>query len=757
MAFPENPPLHSVPPDPLRPAPPRAEPPPETETSLREYANALLDSRWLILFGAALGITLGALYWFRKPPLFQSDVLVQVERLTRGMSTLEDVPMNATEPPTETEMEIIRSRTLIASVVDALELQIEASPRRFPFIGEGIARRHDGAAPAKAWLGLSRFGWGGEHIQVKRIDLPERWEGVPFRLTALGGGQFELADPSGAVLLRGEVAKPASVRLSGPDAPADVLEIFVAQLRARPGTEFTVTRLPRLAVVGQIQGALRITERGHHTGVLQIALSGPEPRRVSATLDAIASTYLRQNVERKSEEAQKTLDFLSKQLPILKGNLDVAEGALNGYRAKRGKVDLTLEATSVLQQSVEIERRIQELEFQRTELKQRFTENHPTLMVLRQKIDKLQSDRAAIEAQIKGLPGDEVQVARLTRDVQVANNLYTLLLNRSQELKVVKSGTVGNVRILDSAVPASPVGATRSSLMALGGVLGLLLFSALALVRRAIGTGIEDPDVVEHTTGIPVYASVAQSELQAQLTRDFRRGRISTIPPLAVSEPNGLAVESLRSLRTSLAFAFADARNHVVAVTGPRPGVGKSFLALNLAHVLADTGARVLLVDGDLRNGQLHHYFGTGRSPGLAEVVAGTQPIDAILQARPKVNGVVLLPTGALPPNPAELLASSPFRNLLESMGKRYDYVVVDTPPVLAVTDAALVGRHCGVTLLVLRAGEHPPREITQTLKKLATAGIRPNGVILNGIDYRRGNARRYHYQYEYVRNGSRS
>lgn len=720
----------------------------DLEPGLRDYAAALVDHKWIVLVAVAVGLLAGAFRAFTAVPVYRSDALVQVERLGRGMSTLEEISPGMSEPPSETEVEIIRSRSLLGAVVDELDLRTVGTPRWFPVIGGAIARRYQGSGIAAPWLGLSRFAWGGERLELRRLEVPDWLEGVPLVLIALEAGRFQVVAPSGALLASGQVGQAVSAATPSPDGGQGTVELFVASLRARPGTEFRIVKLPRSAAVKQLQAALQIVERGQRTGVLRITLDGTDPRRVASSLDAIATTYLRQNVDRRSAEAQKTLEFLNTQLPLLKRNLETAESALNEYRSHRGQLDLSLESSSTMEQAVDIERRLQELDLQRTELRQRFTDDHPALLILKQKAAKLQGERNAIEAKIKTLPQAELQLARLTRDVEVANHLYLLLLNRSQELKVVKSGTVGNVRILDTALRGESVGTSSSSTTALGGVLGLLVGAALAIARRAMSAGVVDPDVVERVAKVPVYATLAYSVRQAELVRDFRRGRLKTLPSLAATDPQDIVVEGFRSLRTSLQFTLAEAKNHVIAVSGPSPNVGKSFVSLNLASVLAETGMRVLVVDGDMRNGRLHHVFGAERSPGLSEAVAGTTPIDACIRKAPS-HGVDLLATGWLPPNPAEVLSSGRFRELLHILAERYEAVVIDTPPILAVTDATIIGRSCGVNLIVLRSGKHPIREIVAALKCLSQGGVSPHGAIMNGVD-RNSPSRRYHYQYAY-------
>src|SRR5207302_8047677 len=207
-----------------------------------------------------------------------------------------------------------------------------------------------------------------------------------------------------------------------------------------------------------------------------------------------------------------------------------------------------------------------------------------------------------------------------------------------------------------------------------------------------------------------------------------------------------LAIESLRSLRTSLQFALIDAPNRVIVLTGPSPGIGKSFIASNLAQVLADSGRRVLLVDGDMRNGSLHREFSVPRAPGLSEAIAGAAALTAAVH---HISDCLdLLTGGMIPPNPSELLMSPRFTELIDKVSGDYEMIVVDTPPILAVTDAAVIGRHAGVTLLVLRAGQHPLREIALALKRLAHGGVRPAGLVLN--DVRRSSVE-YGYTYQYA------
>ncbi len=725
------------------------------EPGLAEHLGVLVESRWLIAAALALALAAGISWLLVAPPTFQSDAVIQVEEQKKTLSGLSEISeMFSEKSEAETEIEIIRSRSLLGSVVDQLHLDITARPRVFPIVGGFIARRHDARKGlASPVLGLGRYAWGGERIQVDRLAVPDDLVDKALTLVAGEGGRFALLDPDGRQLAAGEVGTRATGAADG-----EKVEIFVSELKARPGTRFGVRKRNPEDVVDALAKELSIGEKGKKTGILRVALEGRDPRRLADTVQAIAVAYLRQNVYRKSEDAQKTLEFVNGQLPVVKSNLESAEAALNSYRSRKGSIDLTLEAKGILDRVADVEKALTEVQLQRAELRLRFTEKHPAIRALDRKKEQLEAERDQIAARIKQLPASELDSARLMRDAKVANELYVLLLNKAQELSLVKSGAIGNVRILDPArLPRKPVRPLAGQTLGLAALLGLMLGVALAYGRNALRRGVEDPDLVEQLTGITVYSTVPFSERQRVLARSAEVNEEPLRPLLARFEPTDLAVESLRSLRTSLQFALMDSPSKVVAIAGPSPGIGKSFVAANLAQVLADAGMRVLLVDADMRRGSLHEFFGMERNPGLSDVVSGAVPLETAV-SRQVSKGLDFLATGTVPPAPSELLMSIRFQALVASVSKQYDLVLLDTPPVLAVTDAALVGRHCGATLIVLRAGHHPAREISLCVKRMVQNGVRPQGFVFNDVR-RHGpgfGAYSYHYHYDYAKKPER-
>jgi tyrosine-protein kinase Etk/Wzc len=696
-------------------------------------------------------------------PIYESDAVLQVEKKSNAMGDLDDITTLLTgenEAETEIEIEIIRSRAVLGATVDRLHLDIIARPRYFPLIGKAIARRRKAdQGLAEAPWGLDRFAWGGERIRVDALQLPASLQDQNLRLVAGKNAEFQLFGPDNELLLNGRVGQVASTSPSLPTVPASDTRpsLLVSELRARSGTEFILVKRLWTKVIADLQQNLQVEEKGKQTGIIKVTWNGDQSTLITATVNTIAETYLRQNIVRKSEEAEKMLSFLSSRLPTIKTDLSAAEAAISDHLQKSGSIDLSAELSltgkALLDQSAEIERQIAGLGLKRAGLRQKFTDNHPLLVGLQQKVERLENQRAAVTAQMNKLPATELESVRLMRDVEVNKEIYLQLLGKMQELSVAKAGTIGNVRIVDRAVePDEPIRPKKVLVVALSPVLGLMLGMLAALARRALNPGVEDPDLIEERLGVPVYAVIPHSDTQDRLFRRIKQNVKQKRRVLALQNPNDIAVESLRSLRTSLQLVLMEASNNILAISGPAPGTGKSFVSVNLAHVLADTGKRVLLIDGDMRRGFLHDYLAVPRSPGLSELISGEAELQEAV--RPLEGGMVsFLATGAPPPNPSELLASERVQRLLQTLSDQYNLILIDTPPVMAVTDAVIIGRLAGTNFLVLRAGRHPFKEISTTIKRFEQGGGRIQGMIVNDMlrrhsSYGYGKYGHYHYDY---------
>jgi tyrosine-protein kinase Etk/Wzc len=455
-------------------------------------------------------------------------------------------------------------------------------------------------------------------------------------------------------------------------------------------------------------------------------------------------------VEKKSAEAQKTLEFLEKQLPDLKKQLETATTNLNDYRTQHGSIDLEIETQGILTGVVDLTTQITLLQQKRDELRQRFTESHPSVQAIDKQITRLQSQIASQDKKIQALPETQQVILRLSRDVKVDTELYTALLNNAQTYRVAKAGTVGDVRIIDYAVlPTEPIKPKKPIIMAVSLILGLIFGIAIAFIRKSLHRGIEDPDIIEKQLNIPVYATVPHSDNQAGISNQLKRNPKSQGEHpliLAMENKEDLAIESLRSLRTTLHFAFLEAQNNIIMITGPSPGIGKTFVSINLAAVLADAGKKVLLIDGDMRKGFLNKSLKLSRNNGLSEIISNAITAEQAIK-KISVANFDFIPTGSLPPNPSELLLHDRFGQFLENISPLYDHIIIDSPPILAVTDAAIIGRIASVTLMIVKAGEHPLRELQQSIKRLSQAGVNLKGIVFNDLPQ---TSSRYGYGYSY-------
>ncbi|HNC27694.1 polysaccharide biosynthesis tyrosine autokinase [Accumulibacter sp.] len=705
--------------------------------ALGEIIAVLLDYRWLIAAICLFALLLGVGWVFASKPTYRADGLLQVEEKSPGVGSLKALqPLLGDDTTVSAELEILSSRMILGRVVNKLKLDLVAAPRTFPLIGGAFFRRHHGEEVSSPWLGLSSFAWGGERIQIDSLEVPPDALDERHILIAGEAGSFELRDGDGQSVLNGKVG----VRTKENNGYA----AFVAQLKARPGTQFRVIKRSAEVAISDLRARYSVRERGKKSGVLELSLLGPDAQEIGLVLDDILNTYVRQNVERRSAEAEKTLKFLETQLPALKTQVDSAEAAYNNYRQTRGSLDLNIETQGILKSLVDVENAAVLLKQERDELRQHFTPEHPRIQAVDNKLQRLNERRKQFEADVARLPDTQQTVLRLARDVEVSTKLYTELLNTAQQLRVSKAGTVGDVRVIDPAVVArEPVGAKPVAILGISLLLGLLLSMVVIWLLRSLRVVVEDPETIEAQLGLPVYATVPHSSNEIELTRRLRSGGGSEL--LAVAFPQEDAVESLRGLRTTLHFALLDAQRNSLLITGPSPGLGKSFISKNLGAVLAQVDKRVVIVDADLRRGHIHKEFGIERSVGISEYVAGHASLDDILK-QSAVDHLWLVTTGQIPPNPSELLMHQRFGELLNELSARFDSVIVDAPPVLAVSDAAIIGRHVGATLMIARAGKHPIRELEQAVKRLNQAGVQVKGFVFNDLNISR---QRYRYGYK--------
>lgn len=720
---------------------------PGDEVDLPALFGLIADHKWPILAGTTLFALISILYALFATPIYQATAVVQVEAATPNVPGQEQ-PVQRTDaglPHAETEVPLMTSRRVLGEAVSRLGLDIEVTPRRFPLVGKLVANNHErrgsgDIAPSR--FGLKRYAWGGEQVRISQLDLPEELVDTDLLLVAGRAGDYTLFDDSGRRLAQGKVGQ--TVRGEG-------LTVRVRILKANPGTHFDVKKGSFLTAVTRLHESLEAVERGKDSGIIALSYENADPALAEQVLRSITSAYLRQNVERNSAEAKNRLQFVNEQLPKVRAELDRAQAALNTFQKHNQAVDVGQQTGAILSQTTALVSSIAQLRVQQADVRSRFTSEHPVARALAQQIGLLESEKSSLRAQLSAMPDIQLGLFRLTRDVEVTNQTYTNLLNEAQQLDIARASAIGNARLIDR--PAvdliNPVWPKKVPLVIGVTALGALLMIGWVFSRHIFDRGVHDPAEIERL-GLPVYASIMLSQKERVTGSRPQPQHLSHRPRLlALRAPADMAMEALRSLRTSLHFARMETRNNLLMIAGPSPGVGKSFVCANLAVTIAQAGQRVLLIDADMRRGTLHRSLGVRAEDGLSELISGQIPLDDAIRRVAGTENLSFLSRGRIPPNPSELLMHANFAAILHQLGSRYDLVIIDTPPVLAVTDAAVIGQHVGTSLLVVRYGKNQSREIALAKQRLEQNGVEVKGAIVNGVN--KGSARSTgHYVYSY-------
>lgn len=694
------------------------------EMDLGRLIGELIDYRKLI-FAITVGFTgIGILYAFFATPIYQANALIQVEQ-KQGNAILSSLSqmLPDSQPQSAPEIALLQSRMILGKTVDDLNLQTKIEQNYFPLLGKGFSRI---------------LGHKEGKVSIGNISLPESNEEITeLELTVVNDKTYEISGNDFSAI--GKVGE--TLQKQG-------YEILINEINAEPGTRFSISYLSRLKAINNLQEAFNVADQGKDTGVLNLTLTGENPILVAKILDSISQNYLAQNVARQAAQDAKSLEFLDQQLPKVRSDLDIAEDKLNAYRKQKDSVDLTMEAKTVLDQIVNVDNQLNELTFKEAEISQLYTQEHPTYKALMEKRKTLQQEKSKLNKRVSSMPSTQQEVLRLSRDVESGRAVYLQLLNRQQELNIAKSSAIGNVRIIDDAVPQpKPVKPKKIVVVLVSFILGLFFSLSFVLLRVFLRRGIESPEQLEDI-GISVYAGIPVSE---SLSKDNKRSgskrKQESSVLLALENPADLAIEAIRSLRTSLHFAMMEAKNNVLMISGASPNAGKTFVSSNLAVIMAHAGSKVLYIDADMRKGYAHKLFGSEKNKGLSDILSGKSSVKDAITNLPNA-GFDYIPRGQVPPNPAELLMHPRFEALLGEVSKNYDLIIVDTPPILAVTDAAVIGRYAGTTLIVARFEKDTVKEISVSMKRFQQSGTIVKGCILNGIVKKASSYYGYGYNY---------
>ncbi|MDM1492909.1 polysaccharide biosynthesis tyrosine autokinase [Acinetobacter indicus] len=717
----------------------------EDTIDLKELFFSLIAQWKLIALCVILSLVCALLYLRTTPDTYQVDALVQVEE-NKGASAalLGDLSeMIEQKSPAQAEIEILKSRLVLGTVIDRLNLNIRIHGTEDSFWSRLLNKHeYDSEYSGKSVL----FKDNQKSFDVRSFEIPDYYRDKNL-LLRFSQGKFSLTDSA-----------TEQVVFSAPLNQTSQLQseygLWKVGIYSQDNFDSTylIQKQSLPAAVRSLLADYSVAEKGKMTGVLGLNYQGTDKQHITQVLNAILAAYSQQNIERRSAETAQTLKFLEDQLPELKQQLDVAEREFNRFRQQYNTVDVTKESELYLTQSVTLETQKAELEQKVAEASAKYTAEHPIMQQMNAQLTAINKKINELDGTLRRLPELQRQYLQLFREVEVKQQLYTGLLNSYQQLRIAKAGEIGNVRIVDTAVePIESIKPKKLQILILSIFLGGFLGTLLALLRNMLRSGVKDSTQIENELDLPVYATVPRSPVQESRIKLLKKKK--NIPILAVKHSDDIAIESLRSMRTAIHFALSSAKNNIIMVSGPAPEVGKSFISTNLATILAQSQKRVLIIDADLRRGYLHKYFNHANQPGLADYLNDQTELSQVIKAT-EISGLDVIARGKSPANPSELLSTTQFSAMLNQLSEQYDHILIDTPPILAVTDGIIISQHAGVNLVIARYAKTQMKELELTINRFEQAGVKVNGIILNDIQRSSaGYGYGYNYSYAYKAN----
>ena len=686
--------------------------------TIAEFAQLLWKKKFLIVFFVIVATLLGSIHAMWVRPQFTSDALLQVNvkgtssKATKALGEMGAVLDLAS--PADAEIELIKSRMVLSYVVEAERLYLWTVPIGF-------------------W---DRLTHKEGRMDLDSLRIPDKVRSKKWMAVAKDENAYSVISNDGKTVLDGKVGEIAFTEYAG-----DTLAIRVNFMDARKGQKFMLVRGTPLKAERALAGSLNVMEKGKQTGIISVRYSHRYPDRAASILNTIAKTYLRQNVEMRSAEAEKTLEFLEAQLPGVKAKLDSAEKILADYRYSIGSVDMTGETKAHLDKEGQLQRQFMQLEQERQAALRLFKEEHPNVQTIVKQQSKVRAELAALKKNAEKMPLTQQEVKRLQEEVAVNNEVYTNMLNNIQQLRVVRAGEVGNVRIVDFAqIEQSQTKPNKSRILMASVVFGFIFGVLFVFLMYILRNGVKSASEIERETGLSVFAKIPQS--RNKLLRGHRHLHHGEPFVLRAGEDN--VSEAFRSLQTALMFLMPNPEHSVLLVMGLIPGVGKSFVSLNLAAVLAASGKKVLLIDADMRRGVIH----SGAKFGLADVLVGLATLDTAISPK-HTDNLFVMNSGKTKLAACELLRGDAMDKLLKEARAKFDMVIVDTPPLNLVTDAELICPLVDYSLFVLHYGRHSMDEIKETIERVKRYSDKPAAIVMNHCEHEPGR-----YSYGYYGNG---
>jgi tyrosine-protein kinase Etk/Wzc len=765
-------------------------PPHTEEVHLQDYINVIFRRRKPALITFIAIVVLVVLYTLLSTPVYEAMATLHVqEEKVKGGDLLGDLGLTR-DNPIETEIEILKSRTNAEEVVRRLQLN-----------------------------------WGrvfeNDETQVRILEFASLDDDPEYRVTLLPDNKFTIKGNDWKSPIEGESGKRVTRegfslildQLQG--APGDRFKLILSPFnRTVQGLRGGVNANE----LGKGTNIIRLSYRANNPLLARdvvntLATTYLDRNVIMKTEEARKSVdFIRQQldeVRQLLDNAEQSLqDYkrdngvikLDSEVEILIERLSMVDKERSAEKLRSRQAEFAIQAlkkalkqgrsyapSSLLDDPVlaGLATELARFEVERQGLLNEFTESHPSVMSLSKrivagqekmlssyqslqsglkfKIADLDTEIDTFEQQLKSLPEAEQQLARLTRLATVNADIYTFLLHKHEEARIARASTISSINIIDPAItPENPVKPNKKKNFLLALIVGAMAGIGIAFFIEYLDDTIKDAETAKQLLGVPILAIIPFIEPQSGSDDAEFHSKKEERSLITHLEPRSPAAEAFRSLRTGLHFASVGKEHQVLLVSSSFPGEGKTTVSANLAETIAKTGARVLLVGCDLRRPSLHTIFERSCSPGLTELLIGDVEIEAAIH-KTGINSLDFMSAGMTPPNPAELVGSDKMKAFIENVKLKYDVVILDAPPVLAVTDASLLSELADHMLIVLEVGRVQIRA-AQRMKELVTnMQIDVAGLVINDksgkgqeyYSYYRDRYGRYGYgQYGYYSSG---
>jgi len=735
----------------------------DDEIDLIALLLTLLRGWKTILTCALLGLALGVTYSRYVQPTYKTDALIQIDEKSQGIAALGSnisELVGESKSQAETERELIKSRMVLGTVVDKLHLDLRVSN---PEIGalDRIAQSKVPAQTSTEQGVLLETKHGA--AQINSFEVPLAYVGKPFTLVKTATGfTLSLEVNEEIVEYKGNIGTPATL-----NTPEGNIKISVASLPAA-GHPINLTKLSAPYAINELSSNLSVTERGKQTGIVQLTLTGEDQKQISRVLANVVQSYVDQNLSRGSQQTTTTIEFMESQIPQLKQKLEQSEEAFNKFREQYGTIDVTKEAEILLSESAQIERQLSELQLKQAELLTYYTAEHPLVVQINDQLAVLNARRQEIKDTVTRMPETQREFLQLSQDMEINREIYLTMLKNYEQLKIARAGEIGSVRVVDMPINTYKAIAPKNiQIWVLTLLLGTVLGTLLVFIKSLLRNLVKDPEQVEAKTGVPVIATIPRSKAAINLMKNNKNSRRL----LAMVDHDGVSYEGIKSLRTSLMFAMppmskvasifgelereeASKQGKIIVISGESPGIGKSFISSNLAETFSQLNKKVLIIDGDMRRGELHKIFTISQSNGLGDYLTETDATLASFIHPTSFEFIDFMPRGKHPNNPASLLSTDKFSNMLVQLVAIYDYIIIDTPPVLAVSDAIITAQYADKVLMVTRYNHSVEGQLAYAVKQMNKANVTVDGIVLN--DMVQGITSKYSYHYSYAYGNSK-